>query len=188
LVGLERAMSSAQASVFSSLRSYLSDVFLACRSVWNSCVTALPYLFSAGENRKEVTEQYPDPISSRTSEDLPPRTRGLLFNDIDRCTGCKECEKVCPTQCIRVETEPGADETKLWVATFDIDFSKCIFCGLCVEVCQPQSLTHTKQYEGAVYLVEDMSTSFGRGHVTPEQREKWEDLRRSRERDEGGIT
>lgn len=138
-----------------------------------SCLATLPYLFVAGENHKEVTEQYPDPISSRTPDDLPPRTRGLLYNDISRCTGCKECEIACPTACITVETEPGATPNKLWVATFDIDFAKCIFCGLCVEACAPQSLVHTRQYEGAVYAKADMRAAFGRGHVTPEQRAKW---------------
>jgi formate hydrogenlyase subunit 6/NADH:ubiquinone oxidoreductase subunit I len=171
-------------SIFSTIGGYLRDVFWGIRSVWASCMTALPYLFSAGEYRKEITEQYPDPISSRTPDDLPPRTRGLLFNDIDRCSGCKECEKVCPTQCIRVETEPGADASKIWVSVFDIDFARCIFCGLCVEACQPQSLVHTRQYEGSVYSLTDLVASFGRGHVTPEQRAKWASMRQLGEGDE----
>lgn len=170
-------------SIFSTLRAYLKDVYLGTKSVITSCFTAIPYLMSAGEFRKEVTEQYPDPISSRTADDLPPRSRGLLFNEIDKCTGCKECEVVCPTQCIRVETEPGADSSKIWVSTFDINFSSCIFCGLCVEACLPQSLVHTKKYEGAVYELTDMVTSFGHGTVTAEQRLKWANLRLQRESD-----
>jgi formate hydrogenlyase subunit 6/NADH:ubiquinone oxidoreductase subunit I len=173
-------------SVFSTIRSYFRDAFWGMRSVIGSCVTAIPYLFSAGEFRKEVTEQYPDPISSRTADDLPSRSRGLLYNDIERCTGCKECELVCPTQCIRVETEPGSDVSKIWVATFDIDFSRCIFCGLCVEACLPQSLIHTRQYEGAVYQLPAMVSKFGRGHVTREQRERWASLRQQSEEGEEG--
>ncbi len=174
-------------SVFSTIRAYLVDAFWGVRSVLSSCVTALPYLFSAGEYRKEVTEQYPDPISARTADDLPPRSRGLLHNNIERCTGCKECELVCPTQCIRIETEPGADSSKIWVSTFDIDFSKCVFCGTCVEVCQPTSLTHTKQYEGAVYQLSGMVSRFGRGGVTPEQKDKWATMRRLSEEGEDAI-
>ena len=174
-------------SVFGTVRSYLKEVLWGLRSVIGSCITAIPYLFSAGEFRKEVTEQYPDPISSRTADDLPSRTRGLLNNDIERCTGCKECEMVCPTQCIEVETEPGSDASKIWVATFDIDFSRYIFCGICVEACLPQSLTHTRQYEGAVYHLPAMVTKFGHGHVTPEQRKRWASMRQlSEEGDEGG--
>lgn len=168
-------------SVFTAIRNYLVDTFQGARSALGSCFTAVPYLFSAGELRKEVTEQYPDPISSKTVDDLPPRTRGLLFNEIDRCTGCRECEKVCPTQCIHLETDQGADETKVWVAVFDIDYSRCIFCGLCTEVCLPDSLNHTKRYEGAVGEVSEMVARYGKGHVTPEQREKWMTMRKLRE-------
>lgn len=170
-----------KSSVFSTLAAYIRGVFRGVRSVWGSWWTAMPYLFSvhSGELRKEVTEQYPDPVSSRTADDLPPRTRGLLFNDIERCTGCKDCEQVCPAKCITIENELGADTQKTWVAVFDIDFARCMFCGLCVEVCQPQSLVHTKQYEGAVYMLPDLVASFGRGRVTQEQRAKWEMLRRA---------
>ncbi len=171
-------------SVFGTLYSYLRDVAGSVRSVLGSCFTAVPYLFSAGEHRKEVTEQYPDPISSRTADDLPPRSRGLLFNDIERCTGCRDCEKTCPTNAITIKTEPGADATKLWVTTFDIDFSKCVFCGHCVETCAPQSLVHTKQYEGAVYALPDLVANFGRGQVTGEQREKWATMRQLAESEE----
>lgn len=170
-----------KSSIFTVLSEYARDVFVGARSTARSCFTALPYLFSIGEVRKEVTEQYPDPVSSRTADDLPSRTRGLLFNDIDRCTGCKDCEKICPTKCIFVENEIGADSAKVWVAVFDVDFSRCIFCGLCVEVCNPQSLVHTRQFEGAVFLAGDLVSGFGRGRVTREQREKWALLRRQRE-------
>lgn len=174
-------------SVFQAIREYVVDTYRAGKSVWGSLVTALPYLFGLGDLRKEVTEQYPDPISSRTPDDLPSRTRGLLYNDIERCTGCKDCEKVCPSQCIRVETEPGSDPSKKWVSVFDIDFSRCVFCGLCVEICQPASLIHTRQYEGAVYDLADTVAAFGLGPVTIEQKAKWEQMRQLSESDEVSL-
>jgi NAD(P)H-quinone oxidoreductase subunit I len=175
-------------SVFSGVFQYIKNVCLGAWSIGESCMTAFPYIFRWGDLRKEVTEGYPDPVSSKTADDLPPRFRGLLFNDIDRCTGCRECEKVCPAQCIRIEEEPGADAAKTWVSTFDIDFSRCMFCGLCVEVCQPASLMHTRQYEGAAYSLTDLVASFGRGQVTPEQKAKWAALRQSVENDEGPLS
>ncbi len=168
-------------SVLSTTRVYFSSISAGVRSLVQACSSILPYLWSATELRKEVTEQYPDPVSSRTPDELPSRTRGLLENDIQRCTGCKECEEVCPVKCIKVENEPGEDPGKTWVAVFDIDHASCIFCGLCVEVCAPQSLIHTREYEGAALALPQLVTSFGRGRVTDEQREKWDIMRRSQE-------
>lgn len=168
-------------SVFSTLAGYFKDIYSALRSIYKASVTALLYVFSIGELQKEVTEQYPDPVSSRSADDLPPRVRGLLFNNIENCTGCGDCVQICPVQCINLETETGADSSKTWIAVFDIDFARCIFCGFCVEVCHPASLYHTKQYEGAVYNMRDLVARFGQGRVTPEQRAKWAAIRLDRE-------
>jgi formate hydrogenlyase subunit 6/NADH:ubiquinone oxidoreductase subunit I len=177
----------AKGSIFSTLGDYFRDVYAGIRSVTSSCMTAIPYLFGAGEFRKEVTEQYPDRISSRTADDLPPRTRGLLFNDIEKCTGCNACAEVCPTRCITLEAEPGSEPTKLWVSRFDIDFSRCVFCGLCVDVCAPVSLVHTRRYEAAVTELPDLIAKFGRGGITPEHKEKWAQQRRQKESDGAPI-
>ncbi len=173
-----------KSSIFTAIALYVRNVFLGAWSIAGSCMAAFPYVFRWGDLRKEVTEGYPDPISSKTADDLPTRSRGLLFNDIDRCTGCRECAKICPSQCIQIEDEPGTDVAKSWVSVYDIDFSKCIFCGLCVEVCHPGSLVHTRQYEGAAYQITDLVASFGRGHVTAEHREKWAQIRKQGENSE----
>lgn len=164
-------------SVFSGIIEYIHEGSLSVRSFFTSFFTVFPYLLGIGELRKKVTEEYPDPISSRMAEDLPTRSRGLLYNEIEKCTGCKDCEKVCPSQAIRVENEMGSDLNKVWVAIFDIDNSKCIFCGLCAEVCEPQSLSHTRKYERAAFQRKDLIAKFGRGYVTSEQRAKWANMR-----------
>jgi len=172
-----------RSSIFSVIASYIRTVCVGAFSIAGSCFTVFPYLFRWGDLHKEVTEGYPDPVSSKTADDLPPRSRGLLFNDIERCTGCRECENVCPTKCIRIEEELGADDSKTWVSVFDIDFSKCMFCGLCVDHCLPSSLTHTRQYESAAYEKKELVASFGRGQITAEQRAKWAVLRKLNEAD-----
>ncbi len=173
-------------TVSASIAAYFKNVWRGIRSLGGSFVTALPYLLNvkSGDLKKEVTEQYPDPVSSRIADELPPRTRGFLVNDIDRCTGCRECEEVCPVRCISVETEVGLNPSKVWVSVWDIDHSRCVFCGLCVEACQPGSLSHTKEYEKSVNTPGELVASFGRGRVTPEQRAKWAKIREAKESEE----
>lgn len=167
-------------SVITSLGSYIRETVFSVQSAVRSARWTFPYIFGIGEERKEVTELYPDPISSRTPEELPPRTRGILNNDVNKCTGCGDCLKVCPARCIEIKTEDGPDMNKIWISTFDIDLSKCVFCGLCTRVCAPRSLTHTRQFEGAVFQKEDLVLSFGRGLIAPELREKWNRIRKQK--------
>lgn len=180
---MKKGSLSSSPSIFWIVRDYFQKIVWEAKSIFVSCSTAWTYLYSRKDFTKEVTEQYPDPISSKTPDDLPPRFRGFLHNEIERCIGCYECQKRCPVQCIHIETEPEAVNTKVWVSVFDIDFSKCIFCGLCTEVCPPGSLKHKKEYEGAVYSTRDLVVSYGRGQVTEEQREKWARVRKQIEED-----
>lgn len=164
----------------------LSDIFQRLASLWRAARTTAPYFFGRTDFVKEVTEQYPDPVSSRTVDDLPPRTRGLLKNDILKCTGCGDCQTVCPVRAISVETEEGAFPEDRWVETFDIDFSRCIFCGHCVTACRPASLSHTAAFEGSESDLTKLVAHFGRGRISFDQRKKWEDARASKKREESG--
>lgn len=164
-------------SIFRNIYAYMRSLYWGFRSLLESSLVVVPYLFGWGEHRKEVTEQYPDPVSSRTEDDLPVKSRGMLFNDVDACTGCGDCSAVCPANCIRIEVQDQPATGKKWVAVYDIDYGRCILCGLCVEVCEPASLKHTKRYEGAHYQREHLFSQFGRGWVSKEQREKWERMR-----------
>jgi len=168
-------------SIFSLIRKYWFNIFRSLVSVWGSAFAIFPYLFGIGSQRKKVTEEYPDPVSSKTDDDLPSKTRGLLENDMKKCTGCQECEKVCPTNAIEVKNELGSSESKNWVAVFNIDYGRCIFCGLCVESCQPQSLVHTKKYEFATDRPDRLIVGFGKGWVSPELRRKWVTMREQEE-------
>jgi formate hydrogenlyase subunit 6/NADH:ubiquinone oxidoreductase subunit I len=61
------------------------------------------------------------------------------------CVGCTFCARTCPDACITVERvdTPGAR----CVTRYDLDLTKCCFCGLCAEQCPTNALTHTGQYE-----------------------------------------
>ena len=93
--------------------------------------------------KEEVTLQYPE-----ERWELPPAYRGFLHNDILKCTACTMCVKVCPVDCISLESVRGADK-KMVLASYDINIGRCMYCGLCVEVCPPKSLKHTSGYEMA---------------------------------------
>ncbi len=58
------------------------------------------------------------------------------------------CVRICPVDCISLEAVRGADK-KMVLASYDINIGRCMYCGLCVEVCPPKSLVHTSGYEMA---------------------------------------
>ena len=156
-----------RSSIIGTVLRAFSILFDGTQSLIRALSAALPYLFNANPNtlRKEVTEQYPDPVSSRTTDDLPPRTRGLIHNAIEQCIGCHECAKACPVDCFEIESERLDETQKEWVSLFDIDHSRCVACGLCVEVCPTNSLTHSKRYEFAATDRKKMVESFGKGEA-----------------------
>jgi NADH-quinone oxidoreductase subunit I len=103
-----------------------------------------------------ITIQYPE-----VKDQLPTGSRGLLFNDVEDCISCRQCEVICPVDCIYIEADKkkptdAADFTKggvkktLDLKKFDIDISLCCYCGLCSSVCPTDCLYHTKEYEYSV--------------------------------------
>jgi formate hydrogenlyase subunit 6/NADH:ubiquinone oxidoreductase subunit I/thioredoxin reductase len=65
------------------------------------------------------------------------------------CVGCTFCARTCPDHCIKVERvdDPGAR----CLTRYDLDLSKCCFCGLCAEQCPTDALRMTGQYELSFY-------------------------------------
>ncbi len=57
-----------------------------------------------------------------------------------------------------------------YILKFDIDFSTCLWCGLCTVVCPTQCLTMTKEYEFSVTDKKDLVWQFGENlEVGPKQ-------------------
>jgi formate hydrogenlyase subunit 6/NADH:ubiquinone oxidoreductase subunit I len=77
------------------------------------------------------------------------------------CVGCTFCARTCPDYAISVERvdEPG----ERCLTRYDLDVSKCAFCGLCAEQCPTNALAHTGQYELSFYH-RDLMT-FDRGEM-----------------------
>jgi NADH-quinone oxidoreductase subunit I len=106
----------------------------------------------------------------------------LLESGHYRCIGCGLCEKICISDCIKMDTRYDENQRKE-VSEYTINFGRCIFCGYCAEVCPELAIVHGGRYENAseqragFSLFEDMLTPIdalkdqkefdGFGAVTP---------------------
>lgn len=112
-------------------------------------VTTLAWAF-----RKPVTAQYP-------KQHLPiqPRYMGfpaLLWDDTAGepfCTGCMVCVRECPTQCMKAEMkdnplqQEGKSHRRKIIERFEINWNRCILCGICVEVCNFDAIEMSHVHE-----------------------------------------
>jgi NADH-quinone oxidoreductase subunit I len=101
-----------------------------------------------------ITQQYPD-----EKPDLPARTRGVIALKMENCTVCWKCSRECPDWCIYIEshkeTHPpasgGRARSVKVLDRFAIDYSLCMYCGICVEVCPFDALFWSPEFEYAEY-------------------------------------
>jgi len=115
--------------------------------------------------RKPYTIQYPDRVPVRIQDTLPFRYRGILEVDLEICTGCLACERACPIDCIVIEAPKDQKTKEMILKRFDIDIAKCMYCGLCSEVCPTGSIHHTTEFEGADFSLESMIRRFVKAPV-----------------------
>jgi NADH-quinone oxidoreductase subunit I len=128
------------------------------KEVVDGFVTALVGMMVTGREfvqhkERNITQQYP--AERRV---MPPRFRGMLFNDVQTCIACLMCAKECPVDCIVVDGEGKGKARR--ASVFTIDFNKCMWCDLCVEVCPVESLYMTHEYEVTFRDRKDMVVDF----------------------------
>jgi NADH-quinone oxidoreductase subunit I len=110
--------------------------------------------------RPAVTAEYP-----HVKPALPPRSRGVIALLHENCTSCMLCARECPDWCIYIDshketvpaTEPGGrDRQRNMLDRFAIDFSLCMYCGICIEACPFDALFWTPEFEYAEYDIKDL--------------------------------
>ncbi|GAA1300344.1 hypothetical protein Psi02_21320 [Planotetraspora silvatica] len=109
--------------------------------------------------RKSETQQYPE-----VKPDLPPRSRGVIALVEENCTVCMLCARECPDWCIYIDShketlpapEGGRPRARNMLDRFAIDFSLCMYCGICIEVCPFDALFWTPEFEYTEYDIRDL--------------------------------
>ena len=111
-------------------------------------------------SRPTHTAEYPD-----TKPALPPRSRGVIALTEENCTSCMLCAREFPDWCIYIDshketlpatTEGGRERQRNVLDRFAIDFSLCMYCGICIEVCPFDALHWSPEFEYAEIDIRDL--------------------------------
>ncbi len=153
-----------------ALRQYFRNIADAVITIFEGMSITFSHLF-----RKPLTVQYPDRVPVRVQDTLPYRYRGILEVDLEICTGCLACERACPIDCIVIDVDKDPQTRELILSRFDIDIIKCMYCGLCSEVCPTGSIHHTREFEGADFSQESMIRRFVKEPVVAYKPKKGEE-------------
>jgi len=92
--------------------------------------------------------QDPVTIKDPVNREAAPRYRGFHDNDVDACIGCGTCEAICENEAIDlvpvegIETKDGDSGLRP-----KIDYGRCCWCALCVDICTTNSLRLTTEYK-----------------------------------------
>ncbi|TXT53812.1 MAG: NADH:ubiquinone oxidoreductase chain I-like protein [Candidatus Thorarchaeota archaeon] len=103
---------------------------------------------------KQATVIYP---FTKEGLNVPPDLRGKwVYKNPNNCTGCKICERVCPSDAIEmIECRPEDVQTRTGFRPI-CHFDRCLLCGQCVESCPRDVLELSDEFEMAYLSRDDM--------------------------------
>ena len=90
-------------------------------------------LFSRPATRRYPFKDIREPFSG---------TRGHIVFDVEKCTLCGACSRICPVNAIAVDKEKGE---------LRYDPFKCIYCGNCVQTCPRQGVSQDGHFAPPAY-------------------------------------
>jgi len=148
-------------------------------TAWKGLTLTMKHLFASNAKRTVIpmsdnnyfkklegtnTIQYP-----AQKLPVPEVGRYQLDVEIDDCIVCDLCAKICPVDCITIDsikatelighTSDGSPK-RIHAATFDIDMAKCMYCGLCTIVCPTECIIMTNQYDKSVFEINQLTYEF----------------------------
>ena len=102
--------------------------------------------------KEPVTLKYPHekPVLSPNFRSAIKLIRFEETNSHD-CVACLQCEKICPSFCIKIDGGKIEGIKKKRATTFTMDFALCSLCGLCLDVCPTTTLEYSRLYDDVSY-------------------------------------
>ena len=147
------------------MKRYFTDIWETLTTILGGMGITLVHLIRARNDN--VTLQYPEERWPRPERNIGFEhsnynvIRSRLHVDMDDCIGCLKCERACPVDCIKIETEKAPNRGEdikdiqhigvttngtrkaLVVTRFDIDMTECCYCNLCTYPCPEECIFMT---------------------------------------------
>ena len=147
------------------MKRYFTDIWETLTKILGGMGITLVHLVRARNDN--VTLQYPEERWPRPERNIGFEhsnynvIRSRLHVDMDDCIGCLKCERACPVDCIKIETEKAPNRGEdikdiqhigittngtrkaLVVTRFDIDMTECCYCNLCTYPCPEECIFMT---------------------------------------------
>lgn len=130
-------------------------------------VATLKAMFTnlSGAFRTPATFEFPKVIRPRAER---YRASFALIDDENgecACVACMACEKICPSQVIKLKSagkkeSPVTGKKRAYVDEYALDLSACIQCELCVQVCNSDAIVMVREPETPVYAREDLVLNY----------------------------
>jgi len=106
-----------------------------------------PFLAWSRAAKKADTIPYPKQANPGSD-----RYRGFHRNDLDKCIGCGRCEEICQNLAIGMvkagDSDPSIGDSGLRPR---VDYGRCCWCALCVDVCSTGSLSLSNNYSWSTF-------------------------------------
>src|SRR5471030_616590 len=155
-------------------------------TAWKGLTLTIKHLFASNAKRAVIPvsdENYFKQLEGTNTIQYPAQKlpvpevgRYQLDVEIDDCIVCDLCAKICPVDCITIDsikatelighTSDGSPK-RIYAEKFEIDMAKCMYCGLCTIVCPTECIVMTNQYDKSVFGISQLTYQFS--DMSPEE-------------------